>query len=275
MIALTCPVCGAGLLREASGLRCDNNHSFDRARRGYVNLLPVQFRRSKQPGDDSGMVEARAQFLAQGFYAPIQQQLIQLIRENLQPHRNHCLDIGCGEGYYARAVAAALPSASIAALDISKAAIHAACHDSAHPRNSAIDWFVASNAHLPMPDKSIDVCWSLFTPLQCDELARVIKQDGVLIVVGAGENHLIELRQQIYDDVRIKPFALPAALDGWQRRDHALRFSFDVDNNALQQLLQMTPHFWRVAPARKEPLLALKQLALTADIVFTVLTPTP
>jgi 23S rRNA (guanine745-N1)-methyltransferase len=284
VITLACPLCSATLERQATGLCCSNNHSFDRARRGYVNLLPVQFRRSKQPGDDSGMVLARAQFLAQDFYAPIRQQLIQLIREHLQPDRNHCLDIGCGEGWYTRAVAAALPSISIAALDISKAAVHAASaintacrdathHNPVHHNKSAIDWFIASNAHLPVPDQSIDICWTLFTPLQCEELVRTIKPNGTLIVVGAGENHLIELRQKIYDDVRMKPFTLPAALDGWQRQDHHLNFSFDVDNNALQQLLQMTPHFWRVAPAKKEPLLQLPQLTLTADIVFAVLSP--
>jgi 23S rRNA (guanine745-N1)-methyltransferase len=266
MIALACPVCGASLQREAACLRCSNNHSFDRARRGYVNLLPVQFRRSRQPGDDSGMVQARAQFLARGFYEPIRQQLIERIRQHLKAGHTHCLDIGCGEGYYTRAVASELPAAEVVALDISKSAIHAACHD-----RSSIEWYVASNAHLPVPDQSVDICWTLFTPLQTDELARTIKKDGVLIVVGAGENHLIELREKIYDEVRLKPFALPSTLDDWQRADHRLQFNFTVDNAALQQLLQMTPHFWRVAPAKKEPLLQLQEMTLTADIIFAVL----
>jgi 23S rRNA (guanine745-N1)-methyltransferase len=268
MIVLACPICGSTLQREPTSLHCTYNHSFDKAKRGYVNLLPVQYRRSKQPGDDSGMVQARTQFLARSFYAPIQQQLIELVKSLLRSGNGHCLDIGCGEGYYTRAVAAAIPSIDIAALDISKAAIHAACHD-----KSRIEWFVASNAHLPVPDHSVDICWTLFTPLQAEELARTIKKGGYLIVVGAGENHLIELREKIYEEVRVKPFALPSALDGWQREDHGLQFSFTADNTALQQLLQMTPHFWRVAPAKKEPLLQLPELTLTADIVFAVLTP--
>jgi len=226
----------------------------------------VQYRRSKQPGDDSGMVQARMQFLAQDFYAPVRQQLIQLISQRLRPERSHCLDIGSGEGYYTRGVATALPSADIVALDISKAAVHAACHE-----KSTIEWFVASNAHLPVPDKSIDICWTLFTPLQTDELQRVIKNDGTLIVVGAGDKHLIELREKIYDEVRIKPFALPSALDHWQREDQRLQFSITVDNTALSQLLQMTPHFWRVAPTTKEAVLQINQLTLTVDVVFAVL----
>lgn len=271
MIQLACPVCGGNLQREATGLRCSNNHSFDRAKRGYVNLLPVQFRRSKQPGDDAGMVQARAQFLNRGFYQPIATRLVELIATHVGAHGAHCIDIGCGEGYYTRAVATALPLLDIVALDISKAAVHAACMSTSTINTNGIEWLVASNAHLPLPAKSIDIGWTLFTPLQTDELARVIKNAGTLIVVGAGENHLIELRHKIYDDVRIKPFALPPALDTWRREDHRLQFTFTVDNNALLQLLQMTPHFWRVAPVRKEPLLQLPQLTLTADIVFAVM----
>lgn len=265
MPQLACPLCYAPLQHEANALRCAHNHSFDRARRGYVNLLPVQFRRSKQPGDDVGMVQARTQFLARGFYQPIAATLLELVKAHAT-HDAHCIDIGCGEGYYTRAVASALPGLDIAALDISKAAVHAACASA-----SSIEWLVASNAHLPLPAHGIDLAWTLFTPLQTDELARVLKPAGTLIVVGAGEQHLIELRQKIYDDVRLKPFALPPALDDWQREMHSLQFTFCVDNAALQQLLQMTPHFWRVAPTRKAPLQHLPELTLTADIVFAVL----
>ena len=268
MPQLACPICYAPLQHEANTLRCEKNHSFDYAKRGYVNLLPVQFRRSKQPGDDVDMVQARAQFLARGFYQPIAAKLVELIAAHTGANAAHCIDIGCGEGYYTRAVAAALPLLNIVALDISKSAVHAACAGA-----STIEWLVASNAHLPMSVHSIDMAWTLFTPLQTEELTRVLKPEGTLIVVGAGEQHLIELRQKIYDDVRMKPFALPTAFDSWQRTDHTLQFTFEVDNAALQQLLQMTPHFWRVAPVRKEPLQQLAQLTLTADIVFAVLHP--
>ena len=39
---LICPICGAALLRQEREYRCENRHSFDIARQGYVNLLTVQ-----------------------------------------------------------------------------------------------------------------------------------------------------------------------------------------------------------------------------------------
>ena len=35
-----------------------NKHQFDKAKEGYVNLLPVQHKKSKNPGDDAQMVQA-------------------------------------------------------------------------------------------------------------------------------------------------------------------------------------------------------------------------
>ena len=38
---LICPICQLPLTQEGRSLRCGRNHSFDMARQGYVNLLPV------------------------------------------------------------------------------------------------------------------------------------------------------------------------------------------------------------------------------------------
>ena len=48
---LICPICQLPLFCEGRSLRCGRNHSFDVARQGYVNLLPVQQKRSLHPGD--------------------------------------------------------------------------------------------------------------------------------------------------------------------------------------------------------------------------------
>src|SRR5690554_7060145 len=56
--------------RRSSDLICPNRHSFDIARQGYVNLLPVQQKRSRHPGDSKAMVVARSRFLNSGIYQP-------------------------------------------------------------------------------------------------------------------------------------------------------------------------------------------------------------
>lgn len=40
-----------------------------------MNLLPVQHKRSKQPGDSAEMMQARRAFLDGGYYQPLQAQV--------------------------------------------------------------------------------------------------------------------------------------------------------------------------------------------------------
>ena len=57
---LLCPKCGNKLVREERVWRCQNNHSYDIAKRGYVNLA---LHHKALSGDDREMVKARTRFL--------------------------------------------------------------------------------------------------------------------------------------------------------------------------------------------------------------------
>ncbi len=70
-----CPLCHQSLHFSSQHWRCDGNHQFDQAKEGYVNLLPVQHKRSKQPGDSAEMMQARRAFLDGGYYQPLQEQV--------------------------------------------------------------------------------------------------------------------------------------------------------------------------------------------------------
>ena len=69
--ALACPLDGEPLNQSGTCWRCPAGHSFDVARQGYLHLLPVQKKRSLDPGDSKDMVAARRRFLNAGFYQPI------------------------------------------------------------------------------------------------------------------------------------------------------------------------------------------------------------
>ena len=69
--ALACPLDGCTLIASGTSWRCDNGHSFDVARQGYVHLLPVQKKRTLDPGDSKALMAARQRFLNAGFYARI------------------------------------------------------------------------------------------------------------------------------------------------------------------------------------------------------------
>lgn len=78
---LACPICSEPLSAVDNGVVCPAGHRFDRARQGYLNLLPVQHKNSRDPGDNQAMVEAVATFLNAGHYAPVAKRLAELAAE--------------------------------------------------------------------------------------------------------------------------------------------------------------------------------------------------
>ena len=107
-----CPICAASMQHEEHSLHCLNGHCFDLAKSGYVNLLPVQQKHTKQPGDNLQMVRARRDFLQAGYYQPFQQALCAMVVQAM-PQQGILLDAGCGDGYYTKAVTEALQAAWI------------------------------------------------------------------------------------------------------------------------------------------------------------------
>ena len=122
-MVLICPICGEQLDNQGRSYVCPNRHSFDVARQGYVNLLPVQQKHSQNPGDTREQVLSRRSFLEADFYAPIARALIDTARE--MQAVGPILDIGCGEGYYCTRLAEAM-DAELVGLDISKEAVRCA-----------------------------------------------------------------------------------------------------------------------------------------------------
>ncbi len=105
-----CPLCHEQLAFENKSYRCANNHSFDQAKQGYVNLLPVQFKHSKEPGDNKAMVQARRAFLDQGYYQPLVDAMLALYGKYGES-TGRIFDAGCG-GLRQRSAAGDLPRAS-------------------------------------------------------------------------------------------------------------------------------------------------------------------
>ncbi|MBL6750088.1 MAG: methyltransferase domain-containing protein [Nevskia sp.] len=257
MPCIVCPLCRLALERQASSWTCPQGHSFDVAREGYVNLLAVQHKHSREPGDNPGMVQARRAFLDAGHYAPLRQAALAL----LAPLRaSALLDLGCGEGYYTSAFTAAAPD--VTGLDIAKPAIRLAAR-----RYAGITWLVGSNAALPLPDESLAVVTSLFSHLQVGEMYRVLRPGGHALVVTPAAPHLHSLREALFDAVREhQPEKFLAGFGpGFElRRNDELRFPLKLQQPALRQLLLMTPYAWKARPERRAALEARQALATEA-----------
>jgi 23S rRNA (guanine745-N1)-methyltransferase len=266
MTMLLCPVCGGNLERVENTWRCAAGHSFDVARQGYVNLLTVSQKHSKNPGDTKEMVAARKEFLNRGHYAPIARTLCEVLRERV-PENAAILDAGCGEGYYLTSVGEALPQAALYGVDISKDAVRYAA-----VRNKNALWITGTAAHLPFADGSFDALLSMFAMTAPAEFARVLKPSGVFVQVLAGRDHLLGLKRLIYPELTEKAPTAPADYDGFRLlEDRTLEFDFTLTDNAqIMQLLSMTPHFWRISREGAARAAAADTLSDRAQVLFHV-----
>ncbi|HUE91387.1 putative RNA methyltransferase [Pseudomonas sp.] len=251
-MSLTCPICQSALSVVDNSVVCPAGHRFDRARQGYLNLLPVQHKNSRDPGDNAAMVEARRRFLDGGHYVPLAERLAQLAA-GYQPAR--WLDIGCGEGYYTAKLADSLPQADGYALDISREAVKRACK-----RAPQLSWLVASMARVPLADASCQLLASVFSPLDWQEAKRLLAPGGGLLRMGPTSEHLMELRQKLYDEVRDYDDQKHLELiPGGMRLAHSetLSFTLQLDSSqARADLLAMTPHGWRASAEKRAAVIA-------------------
>lgn len=235
---IICPICRTTLNKQQKQWSCQNGHSFDQAKEGYTNLLVVQHKHSKNPGDSKEMMQARQQFLSQGHYAFLSQAINQQVAD-CDP--KHVLDIGCGEGYYTQALQQRLAqSAAIYGIDISKDAVRMAAK-----RCKESQFFVASNHRLPISDAGIDVVTRVFAPSDEHELLRVTKPGSHLLKVVPGSHHLSSLRALLYEDVQLHNEDAEE-MDGWRLvEQQKLSQSKTLNHQDMSALVLMTPFAWK------------------------------
>ena len=263
---LRCPICGETLTKEERTWRCEKGHSFDVARQGYVNLLPVQNKHSAQPGDTKEQVFARRSFLEGGFYGPIVDALCHLAQK--YGCTGPILDAGCGEGWYSSRLAESM-DAGLIGLDISKEAVRAAAG-----RYKGHLWICASAAHIPVADQSIGLLTSLFAFTAPEEFKRVLKPEGTFIQVLAAQDHLLGLKEIIYPKIQLKEKDSVPELAGFSLVESVpVKFTFTVTGEQVQNLLYMTPHVYRIGKEGAERLRSTQKLTDTASCVINLYRP--
>lgn len=272
---LACPLDGTALEFNNKQLVCANSHCFDIARQSYVNLLPVQFKKSKDPGDSKAMIVARGEFVSRGYFSNIADKLVEISHIHLADRRDICLlDAGCGEGYFLNCIAQHYNNldgggqASFIGLDISKWAIIAASK-----RTSCITWIVGTNKHIPVLPKSLDVIYSHFGFPIYEEFKKSLKPEGKIILTEAGPEHLIELRNIIYPQLNTARSKSSAVTEYTNLVDScSLKYTItDMPQQDIHNMLVMTPHLYRASKEGKEAAAKLDRMDLTIDITIKVL----
>ena len=241
--AFACPICQENLTLVESSLKCNNRHSFDLAKFGYVNLAP-QIKQSANY--DKENFQNRQQILEAGFYQAILEGVSDLLEAN--PSAKTVLDIGCGEGFYSRKLQETHSDKTFYAFDISKDSVQIAAKSEA---NWAVNWFVGDLARLPLQDASMDILLDIFSPANYGEFRRVLSKDGILIKVIPTKNHLKEIRQTVQDQLTKKDYSNQDIKDHFQEHftilsSQTASLTKTITANHLQALLIMTPLLFHV-----------------------------
>ena len=271
MPELLCPVCAQGLTRTEKTYICPANHSFDRGRGGYVNLL-IARQSGAQHGDDKEMVRARREFLERGYYAPLCDAVCAALVDLCAGEREtvDLVDAGCGECYYTAAAAQALERAgkrpSVVGIDISKDALRFGAR-----RNGAFHLAVASAYHIPAADASCDAVLNVFAPFAGEEYCRILRPNGVLLHVSPAREHLWELKQAVYDTPHPNDAAVPQQAGLRIESEKEVRYPLHLScREDILDLFGMTPYAHKTGREDAARLNALEQLDVSAAFVLRV-----
>ena len=251
-----CPKCKQKLAQRGSSLYCLNNHCFDIAKEGYVNLMLANDKHSLNPGDNDDMVVARDLFLNKGYYSEMAQAVSSIVSK-----KEIILDAGCGTGYYTKQINAK----EIYGIDISKKAVKIAAK-----KDSSISFAVSSVFNTPFKDNTFDAIVSIFSPLAFEEFARIIKEDGIVVCVYPGEMHLIELKKAIYGDETIlnDKAVLSDIFTSIEKQNVKGRMLLNKDD--ISNLVRMTPYFYTTPKEKLDNLDGVESLDVQYDFIIEV-----
>lgn len=263
-----CPICKQSLTKINNSYKCENNHSYDVASSGYVNLLNPGKRNNFKAGDSKEMVRARTAFFESDAYKPISDKLNFIIS---QYSNDVIVDAGCGEGYYSLNTAIEFPSSLVLGFDMTKFGCEHASKKARQKNLSNAFFSVANIFDLPLPSNCANVVVSLFAPVADKEFARVLKSNGYLIVVSAGVNHLDGLKSTLYKDLYLneekrtnyEDFSLIDVIN--------LKYNATIQGNeTIKNLFTMTPYYHRTSLEDKEKLESVETLFTTIEVNYLI-----
>ncbi|TYK64304.1 23S rRNA (guanine(745)-N(1))-methyltransferase [Colwellia echini] len=256
-----CPLCQQVLVLTNKTYRCDKNHSFDQAKQGYVNLLPVQFKHSKEPGDNKAMVQARRAFLDKGYYQPLVDSMLALHKKYSTKDAT-IFDAGCGEGFYTHQHKT--EHNNVYGVDIAKETIKIAAK-----RYQDCFFSVATLSDLPFSDNQFAWLYSVYAPILETEFSRILADKGYLLTVTPADNHLFELKSLIYrqankHDTTKSPIKQLTLVEE-QRLNYVMDFTTSED---VLNLLAMTPFAFKASEELMAELNQLTTFSCQADFIL-------
>lgn len=249
--SITCPLCSDALDLSSNPrkvLQCQAGHRFDAAKQGYFNFLTGKGTNFLE--DTGPMVQAREAFQERGYYAPLAELLAQTVSLHHQQEHLDILDAGAGTGYYLGQILQEIAAETYDALaiDISRYAMRKAAKLS---NTTAVVWDVWRT--LPTADHSRDIVLNCFAPHNPAEFKRVLRSNGLCIVVTGASDHLLGVREELgmlsvgadKQKSLVEKFAAQGLV---HRRSSNLNYEMHLSSDDLYNLAFMGPAGHHLSP---------------------------
>ena len=270
MSIIICPNCKSLLHPFEKTVRCQNGHSFDRSKEGYINLLLSNQKKKKNPGDNKIMAKARDAFLSKGHYDFLIDNIESTIQsfDRFSPSNSeiiHLLDLGCGTGFYTRNLFKQKNFKKIG-VDISKTGV-----TKASVKDKESTYIVSSVFDLAIADTSVDLLINIFSPLNLEELNRVLKPGGYFIKVIPIGDHMKEVAELIYDEFiphqsTIKEDIASSLMFRIIKAENLKKTIF-LSGQDLLNFISMTPYLYKFKEGQLE---SLKELSVTISFEIII-----
>ena len=250
---ILCPVCRKMLYKDNNVLRCENRHSFDISSQGYINLY---LHKSQNSGDNPVMINARRNFLSKDYYHFLLEKINTLLDEN-----DSLIDLACGEGYYTSSFIAK----DKIGIDLSKSGLKAASK-----RDKSTTYILSSIFNTPLPDGCADKIITIFAPIAKQEIARLLKDDGLFILVKPNEDHLYELKKAVYDNPYLNEIEDILIDDLELIEEIPVKQTSSLNNEDINNLFMMTPYYNTSSMKDKDKLKNISQLEITFSFLIDI-----
>lgn len=263
-----CPICGNSMsVVDLKSFRCLQNHSFDFARQGYINLLttPSKTKYDKQ------LFESRRYLMDEhSFFGPVIGKIGEIIQTYTNYNKLVILDTGSGDGTHLSNIRNILNDSDIdvtgVGIDIAKEGIIVAAKY--HPK---LIWCVADLAKSPFRDGSFHIIMNILSPSNYEEFNRLLKEDGIIIKVIPRSDYLKELRTFFYKNSDKQTYSNIDIIQHFKDRtqfihQESVKYVTTLNRDALKALIEMSPLTWDIDKADKDSFLKRDAAEITVDV---------
>ncbi|WP_059103214.1 putative RNA methyltransferase [Shouchella shacheensis] len=269
---LRCPLCHHPMKVFAlKSLVCKNNHTFDFAKQGYVNMMT----RPSRSHYDKMLFEARQKIIMESnLYELLHKKISEVIEEYLEGSHDPTiiLDAGCGEGSHLQRILKECNDNTMTGigLDISKEGIVMAAK---HYRTPV--WLVGDLANSPLASQSCHYILNILSPANYQEFQRMMVPGGLMIKVVPRRNYLNELREVLFDDTDKKTYENNDTVSLFKQHFHlmdhfTINYTKSLSQIALKDLMQMSPLAWHAKQHNVDAVLnhCLPEVTIDLDILI-------